>query len=89
MKLNLPHKIQGVHDVYCPSVFLSLNIFSANKQILNSHIKRCPKITVSKNPQWGGGGSYLAHGLLCHGSPTLYALFEIYTYLFQMEDGER
>ena len=41
------------------------NILSANKQILNSNIARCPKITVFKNPQGGGGvGLYLAHGLI-------------------------
>ena len=45
-------------------VFLCPNILNANKQILNSHIIRCPKITVFKNHQGGGGGgSCLAHGL--------------------------
>ena len=45
-----------------PVFFLCPKILGANKQILNSHITRCPKITVFKNPQ-GGGFSYLAHGL--------------------------
>ena len=50
--------------------FLCPDILSANKQILNSHITMCPKITVFKNPQGGGGGfSYLAHGLLVFRQP--------------------
>ena len=44
-------------------VFFKPQYFEGNEQILNSHIKRCPKITVFKNTQGGGGGSYLAHGL--------------------------
>ena len=34
--------------------FVCPNILSANKQIWDSHITWCPKITVFKNPQGGG-----------------------------------
>ena len=68
-KKNLPPKIQGGAYVWWPSIFLCPIILSANKQILNSHITCCPKITVLKNPQAAGGGFlYLAHGLLCNGT---------------------
>ena len=50
--------------------FLCPNILSANKQILNSHITRCPKITVFENPQGGGGEefSYLVKKIQSQGS---------------------
>ena len=60
--------------------FLCPNILSAKKQILNSHITWCPKITVSKKPQGGGGGgSYLAHGL--NGFKTKISIKLAYQYM--------
>ena len=43
--------------------FLCPNTLSANKQILNSHITWCPKITVLQNPRVPSKHETLAHRL--------------------------
>ena len=54
----------GVHMFNDPVLFYAPIFWvQTSRYWIVIYMTRCPKITVFKNTQGGGGGSYLAHGL--------------------------